>query len=106
MAGTLIFKFDRKIDDLQLEFQSKEILEFNEGLVPTGKLNAYGDFTSLKQIGDKFFDNSFTLNFAECQPMCLLRDPRQKIQLEILPDLLSISAGIYPPIEIASRWKI
>ena len=91
------FKFDRKIDDLQLEFQSKEILEFNEGLVPTGKLNAYGDFSSLKQIGDKFFDNSFTLNFAECQPMCLLRDPRQNIQLEILPDPSYPYLQVYTP---------
>lgn len=91
------FKFDRTIDDLQLEFQSKEILEFNEGLVPTGKLNAFAGFTSIKQIGNKIFDNAFTLNFAECQPMCLLRDPQQKVQIEISPDIAYPYLQVYTP---------
>jgi len=88
------FSFGKKIDDCQLEFQSKEILEFDEGLIPTTKLIPYQEFGSLKAIGDQFFDNCFTVNFAECQPMLAFRDPESKLQLQISPD------GSYPYLQI------
>ena len=91
------FTFGGNIDDLQLEFQSKEMVEFNEALIPTGKLLPYQEFGSLKKIGDTFFDNCFTVNFAECQPMCVLRDKAQKIQLEIYPDKSYPYLQIYTP---------
>lgn len=91
------FTFGKKIDELQLEFQSKEILEFDDGLIPTGKLLHYGEFGSLKKIGDTGFDNCFTLNFYECQPLCVLRDPEKKIQVEIHPDKSCPYLQIYTP---------
>lgn len=91
------FKFGGTIDDCQLEFQSKEIVEFDERLIPTGKLISYQEFGSLKKIGDTFLDNCFTVNFAECQPMLILRDPVQKIQLEIKPDKSYPYLQIYTP---------
>ncbi len=89
--------FGGSINDLQMEFQSKEIVEFDEGLIPTGKLIHYEDFGSLTQLGDKFFDHCFTLNFAECQPLCVLRDVQQKIQIEIHPDKSYSYLQIYTP---------
>ncbi len=80
------FTFGGSINDLQFEFQSKEMVEFDDTLVPTGKLLPYQEFGSLKKIEDTFLDNCFTLNFAECQPMCVLRDPVQRVQVEIHPD--------------------
>ena len=80
------FTLQDKIDDLQLEFQSKEMVEFNSELIPTGNLLPYEEFGSLKKLGDTFFDNCFTLNFAECQPMCVLRNHDKKIEVEIQPD--------------------
>jgi aldose 1-epimerase len=91
------FTFGGRINDLQLEFQSKEIVEFDEGLIPTGKLIHYEDFGSLAQLGDKFFDHCFTLNFAECQPLCVLRDAHQKIQLEIYPGQSYPYLQVYTP---------
>lgn len=88
------FTFGNKIDDLQLEFQAKEKVEFDEKLIPTGELSPYDEFNALKKIGAAFFDNCFTLNFAECQPMCVLRDPIKKIQVEIRP------AKSYPYLQI------
>ncbi len=79
------FTFGGKIDDLQLEFQSKDLVVFDEGLIPTGELQRYETFGSLKKIGDATFDHCFTLDFAECQPLCVLRDPVKKVQLEIFP---------------------
>jgi len=79
------FTFGKKIDALQLEFQSKEMLEFDDELIPTGKLIPYQESGALEKIGTAVFDNCFTLNFAECQPLCVLRDPEQLLQVEIHP---------------------
>ena len=43
------FTLDDKIDDLQLEFKSNEILEFNDDLITTVKLTTYEEFGSLKK---------------------------------------------------------
>ncbi len=91
------FTLGGEIDDLQLEFQSKAMLEFDDELIPTGKEHPYQVFGSLKQIGDTKFDNCFTLNFAECQPMCVIRDAIQKIQVEIHPDRSYPYLQIYTP---------
>ena len=96
------FTLGEKIDELQLEFQSKEMLEFDEGLLPTGKLLPYRDFTSLKKIGNSFFDNCFTVNFAECQPMCVLRNTKENIQVEIHPSRSYPYLQIYTPPHRAS----
>ncbi len=80
------FTLGSSVNDCQLEFQSKEILVFDENLIPTGALTRYEEFGSLKFLGDTQFDNCFTVNFAECPPACVLRDPKQKIQIEIHPD--------------------
>ncbi len=91
------FGFGNSIDDLLFEFQSKEILEFDEELLPTGKLIPYQEFGSLKKIGATTLDNCFTVNFAECQPMCVLRDTAKKLQVEIYPDTSYPYLQIYTP---------
>ena len=79
------FKLDGKIDDLQLQFHSKELVEFDEALIPTGKLIPYKEFDTAKNLGDIFFDNCFTLDLQK-QPICLLRNTKKNIQVEIHPD--------------------
>lgn len=91
------FSLGKKIDECQLEFQSKEMLEFDAGLIPTTKLIPYQEFGSLKAIGDTFFDNCFTANFAECQPMLVFRDPASKLQLQISPEKSYPYLQIYTP---------
>lgn len=91
------FTFGGVIDDLQLEFQSKELLECNDALIPTGKLLLYTEFIALKKIGNTIFDNCFTINFAECQPLCVVRDSNKKMQLEIYPGKNYPYLQIYTP---------
>lgn len=91
------FGFGGSINDLQLEFQSKERVVFDEELLPTGQLERYEQFGSLANIGDTKLDDCFTLNFAECQPLCVLRDPHQQIQLEIYPQASYPYLQIYTP---------
>jgi aldose 1-epimerase len=91
------FTFGKPIDQLQLEFQSKEMVEFDNALIPTGKLLPYQGFGSLEKIEAKQFDNCFTVNFAECQPMCVVRDKEAKMQLEIYPDKSYPYLQLYTP---------
>jgi aldose 1-epimerase len=87
------FTLGDNIDNYQLEFQSKEMLEF-ENLIPTGKLLPFEEFGALKDLGTKVLDNCFTLNFAECQPLCVVRNPLRKVQIEITP------SSSYPYLQI------
>lgn len=91
------FTFGGSINDLQLEFQSKEQLEFTDELLPNGKLIPYKEYGSLKKIDDLFLDNCFTVNFAECQPMLVLRDTQKKLQLEVSPEKSYPYLQIYTP---------
>ena len=91
------FTFGNTINDCQLEFQSKEMVTFDTDLLPTGSLEPWQEFGSLKKIGDTFFDHCFTVNFAECQPMLILRDPEKKIQLEVRPEKNYPFLQIYTP---------
>lgn len=91
------FSFGGKINDLQLEFQSKEIVLTDADMIPTGETKPFQEFGSIKQIGETKLDHCFKVNFAECQPMCVLRDPAKKIQLEIYPDKSYPYLQIYTP---------
>ncbi|MEO6722846.1 MAG: aldose 1-epimerase [Ferruginibacter sp.] len=91
------FNLGDKIDDMQLEFQAKEILVSDDRLIPTGALLPYHEFDALKKIGSTSFDDCFTLSFAECQPLCVLRSPVKKIQCEIYPGKEYPYLQIYTP---------
>ena len=73
-----------------------EIVEF-ESLIPTAREKEYDAFNSLKKIGDTAFDNCFTLNLETCQPMCVLRNITEKIQVEIYPSESYPYLQIYTP---------
>lgn len=91
------FTLGDPVNECQLEFQSKEMLEFDEELIPTGKLIPYEEFGSLRTFGGTVYDNCFTLNFAECQPMCVLRNPARKVQVEIHPEASYPYLQFYTP---------
>jgi len=91
------FKLDTKIDDLQLQFRSYEMVEFNDELMPTGNLIPYKEFDKPKKIGNTLLDNCFTLNFSEGQPICLLQNTEKKIQVEIQTDESYPYLQLYTP---------
>jgi len=91
------FTFGGKIDALQLEFQSLQKVVMDGDLVPTGELLPYQTFGSLRNIGSTQFDDCFLLNFAECQPLCVLRDTSKNLQLEIYPDKQYAYLQVYTP---------
>ncbi len=91
------FSFNKKIDELQLEVQTQTRIEFDEGMIPTGEEKEYDDFTSLKLIGNTRFDDCFRLNFETCQPMVVLRDKENKLQVKIFPEKSYPFLQIYTP---------
>ena len=80
-----------------MEFQSKEIVEFNSDLIPTGELSKYTDFSAIEKIGDTVLDNCFTLDTQECQPLCVLRNPDKNIEIQFFPDESYPYLQIYTP---------
>lgn len=79
------FDLGVSVDELHLEFQSKEMVVFNDQLIPTGEMKEYDKFNSIKKLGNTIFDNCFTLNLDTCQPMCVLKNKESGIQVSIIP---------------------
>ncbi len=91
------FTLGNSIDNLQLEFQSREMVVFDSELIPTKDLIPYHEFNSLKKIGNTFFDNCFTLSVDDCQPLCVLRNAEKGIEIEIHPERSYPYLQIYTP---------
>ena len=91
------FTLGKKIDDLELAFQSKQQVVFDEQLIPTGRFMEYTEFVTSKKIKDTFFDNCFTLDMNAAQPLCILKDTDNKIQVEIKPDKSYPYLQLYTP---------
>lgn len=80
------FAMGGKVDDWLLYFNATGMLEFDEGLIPTGKLLPYNLFNEAKQISTTKFDNCFVLNEDKSQVACSLRNDAAALQLNIFPD--------------------
>ena len=91
------FTLGDSIDDLHLEFQVKNMVEFNSDLIPTKKVIDYTKFSNIEKIGDTFLDNCFTLDTQECQPLCVLRNVEKNIEVQLLPDESYPYLQIYTP---------
>ncbi len=91
------FTLGDTINDLDLEFQSKNMVEFNTELIPTKKLVDYNRFSGIEKLGDRFLDNCFTLDTQECQPLCVLRNREKKIEVQFFPDESYPYLQIYTP---------
>ncbi len=79
------FTFGGTVNDLEFEFKCSNEVEFDEELIPSGNLIRYDKFNFLRKIGNTSFDNCYSLDFTEKQPLCILRDNGKRLQLEIHP---------------------
>jgi aldose 1-epimerase len=91
------FTLDAPIDDLHLEFQARNMVEFDEELIPTKKLVPWTRFSSIEKLGNTFLDNCFTLDLQECQPLCVLRNAERNIEIQFFPDESYPFLQIYTP---------
>jgi len=91
------FTFGGKIDELQMQFNCNEMLEFDEELLPSGKKLPSTYFVELSSIGSTFLDNSFLIDNSTAKPAAVLRDPEKKMQLEISCNELYPILQVYTP---------
>ncbi|MFY0253937.1 aldose 1-epimerase [Chitinophaga sp. 30R24] len=85
------------VDELELTFASTEKVEFNEQLLPTGKLLPCTDFAGGKLLKDIALDNSFILDFARPQPLATIHDPKKNINIAFYPGKCYPVIQIYTP---------
>lgn len=91
------FTLGGRVDDWQLYFGSDTMLEFDDKLVPTGKLLPYNSFLQPKPVAGTQLDNCFLLNDRQGYPACTLRNEAAAIQLNLFPDITYPYLQIYTP---------
>lgn len=91
------FNFGHTIDELELEFQSKNMLVFDNDLIPTGEKIPFDKFITVTPIRDLHFDSCYELDLQECQPLCVLRSPIKKIEVKIFPQRSYPYLQLYTP---------
>jgi len=91
------FQLGGKIDDWQLQFHAEAIVEFNEQLIPTGRLLQYDAFESARPIGDVFLDNCFAMKPGIVSPACEIYSPANRLRVSFFPDPAYPYLQIYTP---------
>jgi aldose 1-epimerase len=88
------FTLGNSVNDLQFQMNTNKMLEFDDRLVPTGKILSYNKFQQPELFGDTFLDNCFILSDHN-NPACILKN--KTLQLSILPDASYPYLQIYTP---------
>ena len=88
------FTLGNLVNDLQLHLNTNKMLEFDDRLVPTGKILSFNKFQQPELFGDTFLDNCFILSDHN-NPACILKN--KTLQLSILPDESYPYLQIYTP---------
>jgi aldose 1-epimerase len=91
------FTLGGKVNDWLLYFGSDTMVEFNDKLVPTGRLLPYDVFNKARPIADTALDNCFLLNGNEGYAACTLHSESAGLQLNLFPDETYPYLQIYTP---------
>jgi aldose 1-epimerase len=91
------FTLGGKTNDWHLQFHAEAIVEFDDRLVPTGRLKQYDLFESPRPIGDTFLDNCFALKPDIVSAACRLYNPANGLRISFFPDAAYPYLQIYTP---------
>lgn len=80
------FKLGGKVNNWELHFNAKAMVEFDEKLVPTGRLLPVQQFRQPGLIGETRLDNCFLLDMSDPQPACTLLNPQNNVMVSFFPD--------------------
>ena len=80
------FRLGGKVNDWELFFNAKGMLEFDKTLVPTGKMIPFDQFNKPSPVGTTTMNNCFLLNLQQGQPACTLKNPVNGIMVSLYPD--------------------
>lgn len=78
------FSFDQPINNLLFKINAGQILEFDDKLLPTGKIFPFNKFQTQEKLNDTFFDNCFILKNIK-EPACIIQDINNNLKLKIFP---------------------
>lgn len=76
------FQLGETVNDLQVQFNTSTMVEFDSHLVPTGKFSAYEKFETMQPFNDTALDNCFVLK-DHLSPACIIKDESSGLQLTI-----------------------
>lgn len=79
------FRIGERVDPLILTIRSKEKFEYNENLVPTGKILTDDRWYWGRQIAGAELDNCYVPDSSGGKPACSLSHPSTGQQLEVYP---------------------
>ena len=88
------FRLGDSVSHWLMQFESESIVEFDESLIPTGKLPAYDKFNLPHPIGNIQLDNCFVLKKEFKKPVCSISNPKNKLRISFFTD------GSYPYLQI------
>jgi len=91
------FRLGGKVNDWQVQFRASAIVEFDQRLIPTGKLLQYDRFDTPQRMGDTFLDNCFVLKQQLVSAACELFNPDNGLRVSFFPDASYPYLQLYTP---------
>jgi len=89
------FTLDTSVDECYLQFNTKEKVEFDDELIPTGKMIADDQFNAKQYLKDVQLDNCFVMDASVVQPKVVFSS--EKLKLTIMPEASYPYLQIYTP---------
>jgi aldose 1-epimerase len=91
------FQLGGVIDDYEMQFRSGTMLEFDDRLIPTGKLVQNTTWTQPNTIGAIKLDNCFVLQVEEGIPCCVLYNPHNHLSVSLFTNEYYPYLQVYTP---------
>jgi len=76
------FTLGSKVNELLVQLNTRQLMVFDEYLLPTGDYINYNAFATPRHLGETFLDNCFVLDDSE-KPACVLKNEANGLQLTI-----------------------
>lgn len=91
------FQLGGRIDDYEFQASTETMIEFDEGLIPTGKLIHDPAFAAAVRIGSRQLDNCFVVQPIEQRPCAVLYNPGNGVYVSIFANSRYPYLQLYTP---------
>ncbi|HLK28852.1 MAG TPA: aldose 1-epimerase [Puia sp.] len=91
------FRLGDSVNNCSLKFNGGKIVEFNEKLIPTGKLISYDLFNEPRLLKDIQLDNCFVPRHQNVEAVCEIYNPSNKLKISFFTDESYPYLQIYTP---------
>lgn len=91
------FQLGGPIDDYEFQISTDTMIEFDNGLIPTGELVPDETFTNATRIGNRQLDNCYVIKPVEQRPAALLYNPGNGVYVSIFTNSRYPYLQLYTP---------